>query len=138
MSGEPAPRVVVSGAGAGAYAQRLSDGRHELRADEPASLGGGDTGPTPHELLLMALGACTAITLRMYAARKGWPLDDVSVDLTHERVATNTPPERIGRRIALVGALDAEQRARLMEIADKCPVHRTLTGNVKIETTAAG
>lgn len=128
------PRVTVSGAGQGAYAQRLGNGRHELRADEPASLGGGDTGPTPYELLLMSLGACTAITLRMYAARKGWALNDVSVELSHERVAGAPPVERIERRITLHGTLDAEQRARLRDIADKCPVHRTLTGSVRIDT----
>ena len=124
-------RVAVSGNGAGKYGQRLDDGRHVLTADEPAALGGDDAGPSPHELLLMALGACTAITLRMYAARKGWALEDVSVALS----LTSKPEERIERRVTLTGTLDAAQRARLIEIANACPVHRTLTRGVPIATS---
>jgi putative redox protein len=109
-------------------------------ADEPEASGGDDLGPTPYELLLASLGACTAMTLRLYADRKGWPLEAVRMRLDHERVyrddcegcaangATGTGPriERITREIELVGPLDPDQRTRLMEIAARCPVHRTL------------
>ena len=121
-------------------------GRHHLQADEPASLGGADRGANPYELLLASLGACKTITLRMYADRKGWPLDGVSVELTQQRVhakdcqdceSDTGSAHIITCALTLLGDLDEEQRARLLEIADKCPVHKTLSGEMKIRTVMA-
>ena len=125
------------------FTQRVRAGRHELTADEPESVGGADAGPGPYELLMAALGSCTSMTLRMYADRKGWPLEGVRVALAHarihaedcERCETKTGKvDRIERALELAGPLDAEQRARLVEIADRCPVHRTLEGEVEVVT----
>ena len=115
------------------FGQDITIGTHRLRADEEADQGGGGTGVGPHELLLSALGACTSMTLRLYAERKGWPLASVHVALTAETVDGKYA---ITREITMVGDLDAAQRQRLLEIADKCPVHRTLTGEVVIQTKA--
>ena len=140
----PAPAVHVCGAGRGAFAETLDDGRHTLIADEPVAAGGDDLGPGPYELLLMALGACTAMTLRMYARRKQWPLADVHVHLRHSRDYARDCAEcdkkpvlldRITREIEIDGALDDAQIAKLLEIADKCPVHRTLSQPVAVRTT---
>jgi putative redox protein len=123
--------------------QEITVGRHRLLADEPLAAGGLDSGPNPYDLLLAALGACTAMTLRLYAERKALPLDRVTVRLSHAKIyaADCTTCEtregkidRIERAIMLEGALDEALRARLMEIADKCPVHRTLTSEVDIRT----
>ncbi|MFO0988824.1 MAG: OsmC family protein [Alphaproteobacteria bacterium] len=132
----PGPgEVVVAEAGFGRYAQVIYDGKHRLTADEPEAEGGLDTGPSPYRLLLAALGACTSITLRMYAERKKWPLRGVAVRLRHSKshVADSAGAgrraakiDRIEREIELTGDLSAEQRQRLLEIADKCPVHQTL------------
>lgn len=122
--------VTVLGAGEG-LAQTITVGPHTFRADEPVDKGGADSGPEPHELLLSSLGACTAITLRLYATRKGWPLTDVEVRLTGRQDAERFVIER---RLRFHGPLDAAQRTRLVEIAEKCPVHRTLTGTIAIET----
>ena len=124
----------VAVAGDADWTTALDVGGHALRADEPAGLGGADTGPTPDEFVLAALAACTSITVRMYAARKQWPLEgiDVSVDFAvreRDRV-------ELARRVVLHGPLDDTQRARLLQIAGACPVHRLLTGEVAIRTDA--
>lgn len=142
---EPAPhgRVRVTGGPSG-FEQTITAGPHALVADEPKSVGGTDRGPNPYDLLLAALGACTSMTLRMYANRKGWPLEGVTVDLSHDRIhAADCEDCRteeglvdvIRRAIAVRGELDDAQRARLFEIADRCPVHRTLTNEIKIRTS---
>jgi uncharacterized OsmC-like protein/alpha-beta hydrolase superfamily lysophospholipase len=124
--------------------QEVTAGAHRFLADEPVAVGGGDSGPTPYDLLLAALGACTSMTLRLYADQKQLALDRITVRLRHGRIyaadcATCETKEgkidRIERTITLEGALDAPQRARLLEIADKCPIHRTLTSEVLIKTT---
>jgi putative redox protein len=118
--------------GAAPYAQQIRVGHHELVADEPAALGGGDTGTSPYGLLLASLAACTAITLRMYAERKGWELGTLRVDLEMVR---DGDVERIARTLELAPALTSEQRARLVEIADKTPVTKTLRRGVEITTS---
>lgn len=126
------------------YRTELYAGAHALVADEPRDLGGTDSGPSPYGYLCAALGACTTITLRMYADRKQWPLEGVRVRLTHDKIHASDCVEcetkqgkidRFTRSIELQGALSAEQRQRLLEIADKCPVHRTLESEVRIETS---
>jgi len=138
--------VVVREAGEGRFAQHIATGKHTLRADEPEDFGGNDSGPGPYDLLLAGLGACTSMTLRMYAARKQWPLDRVTVTLQHEKVHAEDCADcetkegridRIERSLILEGTLDAGQRTKLLEIADKCPVHRTLESEVVIETELA-
>jgi putative redox protein len=122
----------------------IDAGAHTFYADEPADAGGDDSGPTPYDLLLGALGTCTSMTLLMYARRKGWPLENVEVRLSHQRdyardcAECETTPvqiDQIDRRITLKGSLDQAQRARLLEIAEKCPVHRTLTGTIRVTDT---
>ena len=108
---------------------------HVLLADEPKEDGGDDTGPAPHDFLLAALGACTSMTLRLYAQKRGIPLTNVQVSLRQEKV---DGVHRFERTITLEGALDDAQRTRLLEIAEKCPVHRTLTGKIAIATSLAG
>ena len=138
------PSVVVSGSPAG-FAQEISAGAHHLTADEPVSAGGTDTGPGPYDLLLASLGACTSMTVAMYARRKGWPLEHVTVSLRHSRIYASDCADcetkagmldRIERDIQFIGPVTPEQRSKLLEIADKCPVHRTLTSEISILTKA--
>lgn len=140
MSNETHPsHLTVSENGAGRYQQTVRSGRHELKADEPVAAGGEDAGLAPYDFLLAALGACTSMTLRMYAERKGLPLTRVQVDLRHEKIRTadQPPVDHIERMITLEGDLTPEQRQRMLEIANKCPVYRTLTSNIQIESTIA-
>jgi putative redox protein len=115
----------------GKFQQSISNGRHALVADEAVDLGGEDAGPAPLELLLAALGACTSMTLKLYADRKGWPLEAVEVELSQAKA---TDHHEIRRAIRLVGPLTDDQRARLLEIANKCPVHNVLRGPTRIES----
>ena len=134
--------VIVRGAADG-FTQEVIAGSHHFRVDEPASVGGTDSGATPYDLLLAALGSCTSMTVAMYARRKKWPLERVSVRLRHSRVhaeecaACETQDAKITvieRDIQLDGTLDEDQRARLLAIADRCPVHLTLTSRIEIRT----
>jgi uncharacterized OsmC-like protein len=143
MTQPPTTSVVVHG-GATGFVQDIQAGAHRLRGDEPTGAGGTDTGPSPYDLLLAALGSCTSMTLRMYADRKQWPLQGVTVHLRHEKIHAEDCAEcetRVGRidhierRIELAGPLDDAQRQRLLEIANMCPVHRTLKAEIQITTT---
>jgi putative redox protein len=134
--------VVVTGPATG-FAQDVEIGRHRLRGDEPVSAGGTDVGPSPYDLLLAALGSCTSMTVSLYARRKQWPLERVTVRLRHSRVhATDCADcetregklDRIERVVLLEGTLSDAQRAQLLAIADKCPVHRTLTSEIWIDS----
>lgn len=144
MAKQPTEVVVVSAGGG--YAQTIRARGHTLSADEPVAVGGTDTGPDPYELLLASLGACTSMTVHMYAKKKGWPLAGVSVRLRHQKVHAQDCADCeqasafldvIEKEVDVTGDLTAEQRARLLAIADQCPVHRTLTGDVRIRSGAA-
>ena len=134
--------VVVQGSGSG-FRQDIVAGGHQMVADEPTAAGGTDAGPNPYELLLAALGSCTSMTIAMYARRKQWPLTGVTVNLTHSKIHAADCAEcetregkldRIEREITLTGQLDDTQRGRLLEIAEKCPVHRTLLSEIDIRS----
>jgi putative redox protein len=134
--------VVVHGSAAG-FAQEITVGSHRLSSDEPVQAGGTDSGPSPYDLLLSALGSCTSMTLGMYARRKSWPLESVTVRLRNSRIHAVDCAEcetkegmldRIELDIELAGTLSAEQRSKLLEIANKCPVHRTLVSEINIRT----
>jgi uncharacterized OsmC-like protein len=140
------PRSVVVKAGPSRFGQNISVGPHLLQADEPRDVGGNDEGPNPYELLLAALGACTSMTVRIYAERKQWPLQGVEVSLAHSRIHAEDCAEcdtkqgmldRIEAEITFIGDLSDDQRHRLMEIANICPVHRTLVSEVQILTRLA-
>ena len=140
---------VIVRTGHGKFGTEVHTTSHRFVADEPRSYGGDDTGPTPYDLLNAALGTCTAMTMKMYADRKQWPLEGVTVEVTHERnhaeecdhvaaMVEGKQMQALHRRITISGkALDEEQRARLIEIADKCPVHRTLEGELHVHTEEA-
>ena len=139
------PRTVSIDSGPSNYAQRVSVAGHILAADEPADFGGRDTGPTSQEYLMAALGACASITAQMYAKRKKWNLQSVHIDVAHERVlaadngasgATIGMVDQLEMQISFAGDLSADQRNKLFEIANRCPIHRMLTSGVKIQSTA--
>jgi uncharacterized OsmC-like protein len=141
---DPASTVIVRETRRGRFTQEIIAGRHHLTADEPVNVGGLDSGPGPYDLLLAALGACTSMTLRLYADRKKLPLTRTEVRLRHSRIYATDCAEcetkegmldRIERVITLEGDLDAQARKQLLEIADKCPVHRTLVSEIDIRTT---
>lgn len=139
------PQVVVRG-GADSFKQEINAGKHQLVADEPVSAGGGDAGPDPYDYLLTALGVCTSMSVGLYARRKQIPLGNITVSLWHSRIHAKDCEEcetkegmvdRIDVEVELTGALSAEQHAALMDIARKCPVHRTLTSEINIRLRAA-
>jgi uncharacterized OsmC-like protein len=139
------PHVVVRG-DAESFKQEIIAGKHQLVADEPVTAGGGDAGPDPYDYLLAALGVCTSMTVGFYARRKKIPLENIKVSLWHSRIHAKDCEEcetrdgmvdRIDVEVELTGALSAEQHATLMEIAAKCPVHRTLTSEINIRLRAA-
>jgi putative redox protein len=134
--------VVVHGDASG-FAQQIESGSHRIASDEPAESGGTDTGPSPYDLLLAALGSCTSMTVAIYARHKNWPLKDVTVRLRHSRVhaadcadceTKEGMLDRIERDIHLTGTLTQDQREKLLEISNRCPVHRTLTSEIEIQT----
>ena len=139
-------RSVVVESGRLRYAQNISVGSHLLQGDEPVSAGGNDVGPNPYELLLAALGTCTSMTVRMYADRKQWPLEDVHIELSYARVHADDCTacdkelklvDGIEMELSLVGELSQSQRQRLMEIANNCPVHRMLQSPIPIRARLA-
>jgi putative redox protein len=143
---EPIEGVFVSETGNGKFEQSVIAGKHRYLADEPVSAGGNGSGPSPYEYLLAALGACTSMTIRLYAEHKKLALKRVAVHLTHDKIhavdcenceTKEGKIDRIDREVTLEGDLSAEQRARLMEIADKCPVHRTLHSEIDVRTREA-
>ncbi len=143
----PHDTVIACESGRGRYALDIMAGRHLLTADEPVDAGGEDSGPSPYELLSAALASCTAMTLRMYVARKGWDVGRIQVAVRHEKIHAadcadcETREGRVDvfeRVIEVEDGIDEETRRRLLVIADRCPVHRTLTGEVKIRTRLAG
>jgi putative redox protein len=140
---DDAPREVVVRGAAGGFAQEVVVGPHRLAADEPAGVGGTDTGPTPYDLLLASLGTCTSMTIAFYARKRQWPLEQVTVRLRHAKIhaadcadceTKDGTIDRIERDVELVGSLSEEQRAKLLEIAARCPVHKTLTSPIDIRT----
>ena len=145
-SAEKLRQIVVRETRAGKFQNTVSIGPHHLLADEPAAAGGEDSGPGPYDFLLAGLGACKSMTMRLYADRKSFPLERATVTLNHNKIYARDCEEcetregmldQIEVAIGLEGPLDADQRKRILEIADKCPVHRTLTSEIRIVTRAA-
>lgn len=139
------PDVVVHGS-ARSFRQEVVTGKHNLIADEPVTAGGSDAGPDPYDYLLTALGVCTSMTVGLYARRKQIPLENITISLSHSRIYAQDCKEcetkegildRIDVEVELTGSLSAEQHAKLMEIAGKCPVHRTLTAEINIRLRSA-
>lgn len=124
---------VTATRGSGKLQHQISIGKHRLLTDAPEAFGGEDSGPEPHDILAAALAACTALTVTMYANRKGMALSDIRIDITHGQ---EDGAYAFKRRIEYIGDLSHEERQRLTEIANKCPVHKTLTGAIRIETEA--
>lgn len=136
--GRHARLAIISETGSGPFSSVVTIGEHRLIADEPVSAGGQNAGPDPYEFLLAGLGACTAMTLRLYATRKSWPLEHVEVRVSHvERASAGALKDVFEREILLTGGLADDQRARLLEIADRCPVSRTLSAGAMIATSLA-
>jgi uncharacterized OsmC-like protein len=137
--------VVVRGTAAG-FVQHISSGRFHFQADEPVELGGSDSAPTPYDYLLAALGGCTSMTIGLYARKRRWPLEEIVVSMWHSRIHARDCEDcetkegmldEIRVEVQFTGSLSAEQRAKLMEIAAKCPVHRTFTHETKVRVRAA-
>lgn len=148
LADTPSSPSVLIKVGPEALLAEIQAGRHTYFVDEPVAVGGQDQGPTPYDMLLSALGACTAITLRLYASQKHWPLEGIEVRLSHQRIHRHDCDqceqdgemlEEIHKELRLLGPLTAEQRQRLHLISDKCPVQKTLTsGALRVVTTVAG
>jgi len=132
----PVNEVTVGESGLGPFGQIVVAGRHVMGADEPEAAGGRDTGPGPYDYLMAGLGSCTSMTMRLYAQQKGWPLQRSSVTVRHRKEPgeDGKPRDRFTRLITLEGDLSAEQREKLLAIANKCPVHQTLTRSSVIDT----
>lgn len=129
------PGVVKVAESEAPFTNQVTTAKHTWLADEPEDIGGQDKGPAPMEMVLAGLGACTSMTLRMYAQRKDWPVDKISVTLVHgKRAAADGHSDKFVRHIEVEGDITDEQRERLLEIANKCPVHKTLTGALEIES----
>jgi putative redox protein len=141
----PPPDVVVKGNAKG-FLQKIESGGHRFKADEPVNIGGTDAAPTPYDYLLAGLGGCTSMTVGLYARRKGWPLEDVTVAMRHSRIHAKDCADcdtkdgmldHVDMDVQLTGDLTPEQRAKLIEIAAKCPVHRTLRSEINIKVREA-
>ena len=146
MSSDKTPDVVVRG-DARSFKQQIVAGKYQLQADEPLSVGGNDEAPDPYDYLLASLGACTSMTVGLYARKSRFPLENITVSLWHSRIHARDCEEcetkegmldRIELEIEMTGPLNPEQRKKLMEIAAKCPIHRTLTSEINIRTRAVG
>jgi putative redox protein len=124
----------VHDSGPGSLKVEITTGGQTFPGDEPVDQGGTGIGPNPYDLLSAALATCTAITMRLYADHKGWPLEHISVNVNHRKETGVTPPDVFHRSVTLSGPLDDEQRQRLLQIAERCPVHRTLTTSSRIVT----
>ncbi|MBB4838554.1 putative redox protein [Sphingomonas kyeonggiensis] len=137
QTNETLDEAVATKSGAGRFQLEISAGGAHFTADEPVEVGGLGTGPTPYQLLAAALAACTTMTLQLYADRKGWPVRVHCTAVGHRREEGQNPPDVFSRRIKFEGEITPEQRGRLLEIADRCPVHRTLTEGARVRTAEA-